>query len=126
MSGSAPPEAAAPLGASALSPGDPGRAFPAPPRLQAGNALPLLPLRRPDRRVDVVGLLVGVLADVAIFRNLDDMLVETTITLPVAFGSYILAEQFPDREVVQVPALDIVRGGGGIHCITQQQPRIPD
>lgn len=29
---------------------------------------------------------------------------------------------YPDREIVQVPALDIVRGGGGIHCITQQQP----
>lgn len=27
-----------------------------------------------------------------------------------------------DREVIQVPALDIVKGGGGIHCITQQQP----
>jgi len=34
-----------------------------------------------------------------------------------------LADTFPERRVVQVDASAIVRGGGGIHCITQQQPR---
>lgn len=34
----------------------------------------------------------------------------------------VLAAAFPDRELVPVDALDIVEGGGGIHCITQQQP----
>jgi agmatine deiminase len=35
----------------------------------------------------------------------------------------VLADCFPDRKIVTVPALDIVAGGGGIHCITQQEPR---
>lgn len=34
----------------------------------------------------------------------------------------ILADAFPARQIVQVPARDIVPGGGGIHCITQQVP----
>jgi agmatine deiminase len=34
-----------------------------------------------------------------------------------------IAQAFPHRKVTQAPAVDIIRGGGGIHCITQQQPR---
>jgi len=31
---------------------------------------------------------------------------------------------FPDRKVVQVMTRDIIRGGGNIHCITQQMPEV--
>lgn len=34
----------------------------------------------------------------------------------------ILAGVFPDREIVQVPGYGLFQAGGGIHCITQQQP----
>ena len=36
----------------------------------------------------------------------------------------ILADCFPGRDIMQIDALDIVRGGGGIHCVTQQEPRV--
>jgi len=36
----------------------------------------------------------------------------------------IMRDTFPDRTVIQIPASEIVWGGGGIHCITQQQPAV--
>ena len=35
----------------------------------------------------------------------------------------ILSELCPDRKIVQIPARDILLGGGNIHCITQQIPK---
>ncbi len=36
----------------------------------------------------------------------------------------LLTELFPDREIAQIDIADIALGGGGIHCITQQQPAV--
>ncbi|GLI27669.1 putative agmatine deiminase [Agromyces rhizosphaerae] len=41
-----------------------------------------------------------------------------------AAAAEILAEAYPGREVVTVDAREILARGGGIHCITQQQPAV--
>ena len=35
----------------------------------------------------------------------------------------ILADLFPDRRVLQIPARAVIVGGGNLHCITQQVPK---
>ena len=35
----------------------------------------------------------------------------------------ILAGIFPDRKIIQINPLPVNYLGGGIHCITQQQPK---
>ncbi len=34
----------------------------------------------------------------------------------------VLAEAFPDREVIGIHAVDLIWGLGALHCMTQQQP----
>ena len=36
----------------------------------------------------------------------------------------ILEHLFPERKIIQINPLAINRGGGGIHCATQQQPKL--
>jgi agmatine deiminase len=35
-----------------------------------------------------------------------------------------LRRAYPDRQVVSLELRDLFRGGGGIHCITQQEPAV--
>lgn len=37
----------------------------------------------------------------------------------------ILKQMFPDREIVQINPLAANWDGGGVHCLTQQQPALP-
>ncbi|GAA4051930.1 agmatine deiminase family protein [Nonomuraea soli] len=39
-------------------------------------------------------------------------------------GAAIVRELHPGREVVQVPIVSLAEGGGGIHCATQQLPKV--
>ena len=46
----------------------------------------------------------------------------STVSTNDEVARLFLANLFPDRDILQIDALDIVEGGGGIHCITQQEP----
>lgn len=35
----------------------------------------------------------------------------------------LFSRLFPAHQITQIDALDVFVGGGGIHCITQQQPQ---
>jgi agmatine deiminase len=34
----------------------------------------------------------------------------------------LFTQLFPHHQITQINAIDVFAGGGGIHCITQQQP----
>ena len=59
-----------------------------------------------------IGLLLGLILSQAI-RFIDDPLIETTLTTVLAFGSYIVAEQFHVSGVLAVVAAGLVSGNIG-------------
>ena len=34
----------------------------------------------------------------------------------------VIQSSFPDRKIIAINGIDILMGGGNVHCITQQQP----
>jgi CPA1 family monovalent cation:H+ antiporter len=57
----------------------------------------------------IVGLIIGKLADLLLERT-DNRLVETTLTMPAAFGAYLLAEQLHLSGILSVVACGIFLG----------------
>lgn len=98
---------------------------------EVGNPLDVIKLPSPHMRtvnpLDWTGEIVppGAMTDAA-YTN---YLVTNGLVLLPVYGQQedetarsILAEQFPDREVVGISTLTLTEEGGAIHCVTQQQP----
>jgi agmatine deiminase len=87
----------------------------------AGRTLEVIEIPQPARRMEAEGRRLAL-------SYINFYIANGGIVMPyfedakdeAAFA--IVSQCFPGREVRQIPLLDIVCGGGGIHCITQQQP----
>lgn len=62
----------------------------------------------------VVGALLGYLVSTVVLKNVDDHLIETATTVALAFGSFIIAEQFHVSGVLAVVAAGILVGNIGM------------
>ena len=87
---------------------------------QNGNALRVIALPMP-RPVHFAGQrLPASYANFYIANNL--VIVPTFTDANDRVALNIIAELFPDREVIGIPCRDLVLGLGTLHCMTQQQP----
>lgn len=90
----------------------------------AGRSLEVVTLPQPRRRLDAAGQRLAL--SYVNFYLANGGVVAPAFDDPADDKAFdTLSALFPDRRVVQLPALDILQGGGGIHCITQQQPAAP-
>ncbi|OQW95238.1 MAG: agmatine deiminase [Beggiatoa sp. IS2] len=86
-----------------------------------GRQLEVIEIEQPAHREDAQGLRLSL-------SYLNFYIANGGIIMPIfndpadEAAIKTLTQLFPERQVVTVPALDLIHGGGGIHCITQQQP----
>ncbi len=50
------------------------------------------------------------------------VMIQTGNTATDAAAAAVAASAFPGRAIVQIPLPSLDQGGGGIHCVTQQEP----
>lgn len=86
-----------------------------------GRELEVVPLRQPERR-DQNGVRLTLSYTNFYIAN-GGIIMPSFADVADEEAYRAMRRAFPDHEIVQVPALDIVCGGGGIHCITQQVPQ---
>ncbi|MBE2222385.1 MAG: Na+/H+ antiporter [Anaerolineae bacterium] len=62
----------------------------------------------------LVGLVLGYIVSYIVLKNLDDHLIETTTTVALAFGAYVIAEEFHVSGILAVVAAGLMVGNIGL------------
>jgi agmatine deiminase len=86
----------------------------------AGRCLEIIEIAEPARRDTASGRLA--LSYINFYLANDAVIMPGFDDPRDRAAAETLGRVFPSRRIVQLPVLDVLEGGGGIHCITQQQP----
>jgi agmatine deiminase len=90
----------------------------------AGRRLEIIPIQQPARREGDGGVRLP-LSYINFYPANGAVLMPSFGDPADEPAGRTLERVFPERRVIQINALDICHGGGGIHCITLQQPAAP-
>jgi len=86
-----------------------------------GHSLEIIEIQQPARKEDFQGIRLA--QSYINFYIANGGIIMPTFGDPVDQPAIeILSRVFPKHRVCPMPAQDLIYGGGGIHCITQQQP----
>jgi len=101
--------------------------------LESGKKLTLIPLPKPKNQMysTLVESTVPPFENIASLTTYANFYIANKVVLVPVYGDIldstaksIIAEHFPDREIVGIPAWATAELGGMMHCVTQQQPSL--